>query len=92
MPRVRISTTVDGDRLQRCRALLGVSDSQLLDRAIAALLDRLVAEHEVAALDAQPYETDPDLAWAPEPGPDLPYDGHIPEDVQALAAARRRRR
>lgn len=91
MTRVRISTTVDGARLRRCRALLGVSDSEMLDRALAVLLEQLTAERELAALDAQPYETDPDLAWTSEPGPDLPYDGEIPEEVRALAARRRDR-
>lgn len=89
MARVRISTTVDGDRLQRCRALLEASDSQLVDRAIAVLLEQLIAEHELDALRAQPYEDDPEVAWAAEPGPDLPYDGDVPTDVQALAARRR---
>ena len=87
----RISTTVDAERLARCRRLLNVRDSTLMDRAIGALLDALEAEREVAALTAEPYESDPELVWSAPPGPDLPYDGPVPVAVQRLAAGRRRR-
>lgn len=89
MARVRISTTVNGERLETCRRMLGLPDSRILDRALAALLDRLETEKEVAALQAQPYEGDPDLAWQAPPGPDLPYDGEIPAEVRRLAQRRR---
>lgn len=69
MTRVRISTTVDGQTLAACRQLLGQSDSKLVDRALVALLHDLEARHELAALDAQPYEEDPDLAWEAAPAP-----------------------
>jgi hypothetical protein len=92
MNRTRISTTVDATQLARCRALLDAPDSQLLDRAIHALVEQLTAEHELRALEAQPYEDDPELAFEPQTGPALPYEGQVPEDVQALAAARRGRR
>lgn len=91
MTRVRISTTVDGSRLEAARRLLAVGDSALLDRALAALVDELEAEHERQVLDAMPYEEDPDLSWRPLAGSGLPYDGEVPEDVERLAAARRRR-
>ncbi len=90
MKRVRISTTVDRERLAACRRLLGVPDSQLVDRALEALVAELEGERELAALAARPYEDDPDLAWEAPPGPDLPYDGDVPKDVVRLAARRRR--
>jgi hypothetical protein len=91
MTRVRISTTVDAQRLATVRQLLGANDSQIVDRALAALIEQLEAEAEAAALTADPYEDDPDLAWEAPPGPDLPYDGEVPADVLRLAAQRRRR-
>lgn len=49
MPRVRVSTTVDGDLLARARGLRGdTSDAALLDEALAALL----ARHRAAEIDA----------------------------------------
>ena len=92
MTRVRISTTVDAERLERARALLAMSDSRLLDRALAALLDQFEAARELAALDRQPYDEDADLTWRTAPPPPLPYDGDVPDDVLALAEARRRAR
>lgn len=89
MARTRVSTTVDGDRLERARRLFGGSDSELLDRALELLVRRLDAERELAALDAAPYEDDPDLRWHAPPGPDLPYDGEVPADVLELARERR---
>lgn len=91
MSRVRISATVDGDRLEEVRRLTGARDSVLLDDALDALLRRLVAEHERAALERQPYDADPDLAWTAPEAPDLPYSGEVPAEVLELAAARRRR-
>lgn len=91
MSRTRISTTVDAERIARCRGALGVSDSELLDRALAALLRELVGAHERRALEAAPYEDDPELAWQSPPGPDLPYDGPVPEEAMRLAAQRRGR-
>lgn len=92
MARVRISTTVDGARLARSRQLLQTSDSQLLDRALAALLQDLEREREREALSRHPYEDDPDLSWRTEPPPALPYDGAIPTEVLELAEERRRAR
>lgn len=85
MPRVRISTTVDGARLDRARALLGTSDSDLVDRALTLLVEAAEAERETEILARLPYESDPDLAWEPPSGPSLPYDGPIPDDVKALS-------
>ncbi len=89
MQRVRISTTVDATRLETARRLLNEADSRIIDRALAALIDELEAQRELAALEAHPYERDPDLAWSAPLGPDLAYDGDIPPDVVELAAARR---
>lgn len=91
MARVRISATVDGDRLRAAAELAGTTGSALLDQALAALVEHLEAQREIAALERSPYETDPDLAWQPAHGPDLRYDGDVPDDVVALAQARRRR-
>ncbi len=91
MARARISTTVDAQRLATARLLLGTTDSQILDRALGALIEQLEGEHELAALAAMPYEDDPDLAWPVAPGPDLPYDGQVPAEVLRLASKRRRR-
>lgn len=91
MNRARVSTTVDGARLRRARELFGGPDSELLDRALELLVRRLDADRERAAIAAAPYEDDDELAWQPEPGPDLPYDGEIPSEVRALARERRGR-
>lgn len=71
--------------------MLRVADSQIVDRALGALITELDAERELAALEANPYEDDPDLAWEAPPGPDLPYEGRVPASVSRLAARRRRR-
>lgn len=90
MNRVRISTTVDGERLTACRNALGISDSRILDKALALLLDRLEEIREQEALRAMPYHEDTDLAWDVSVGPGLLYDGEVPEDVRRLAESRRR--
>ena len=92
MNRARISTTVDARSLRRARQLLPGTDSHLLDRALLSLIEELEEDRELAALAALPYEDDPDLAWEARPGPDLPYDGEVPEDVIQLSLQRRRRR
>lgn len=89
MARVRISTTVDGERLAWCRALVGESDSRMLDRAIDALIDKIEAQRELRALEENPYWDDPDLAWTAPTGPDLPYEGEVPPEVRKLAVRRR---
>lgn len=89
MSRVRISTTVDAGRLARSRQLLGVKDSELLDRALEALLEETARERERAALLRHPYEDDPDLDWEVASGPPLPYAGPVPAEVLALADERR---
>jgi hypothetical protein len=89
MNRVRISTTVDGTRLERCRRLVGRRDSEILDRALAALIEQEEARRELDALDRWPYEDDSDLTWTVPSGPDLPYDGDVPADVLAEVARRR---
>lgn len=91
MARARISTTVDAQRLADARRLLGTTDSELMDRALAALIENVEAQRELAALTRHPYEDDPDLVWHAPPGPDLPYDGDIPADVLRLARERRGR-
>ncbi len=91
MRRARISTTVDAERLAKCRTMLRVVDSQIIDRALSALITDLEAELELAALTANPYDDDLEVAWVAAPGPDLPYEGRIPASVTRLAARRRRR-
>ena len=85
MARVRVSTTVDADRLERGRELVGSSDSKVLDAALAALIE----SREREALLALPYEADAELGSATFDGPDLPYDGAVPDDVLRLAEERR---
>ena len=92
MSRARVSTTVDATSLRRARQLLPGADSRLLDRALLALIEDLEEDRELTALAALPYEDDPDLAWEAPRGPDLPYDGEVPEDVVQLALQRRRQR
>jgi len=90
MTRVRISTTVDAQQLTTVRRMLNAPDSHILDRALKVLIDDVEQAQELAALEALPYEDDPDLSWAPVPGADLPYDGEVPADVLRMAAQRRR--
>lgn len=78
--------------LAACRRMLGVTDSQLMDRALESLAHELEAQAELAALEAHPYEQDPDLAWDAPDGPDLPYDGEVPQEVIDLAASMRGQR
>ena len=89
MARARVSSTVDATALRRARDLLPGPDSRVLDRALLALIDQLEEEKERAALIANPYEDDGDLAWQAPLGPNLPYDGDVPEDVMRLARRRR---
>lgn len=90
MVRVRISTTVDSTQLERCRGLLGGRTSEIVDRALLVLAQELEHQREVTALEQHPYEEDVELAWSAPPGPDLPYDGSIPDDVRRLAESRRK--
>lgn len=90
MSRVRISATVDSERLEMAARLAGETGSRLLDRALAALIEKIETERELAVLASHSYDEDPDLAWEAPPGPDLPYDGAIPDDVFELAKSRRR--
>jgi len=87
--RVRISTTVDAAQRAAARQRAGLPDSRLIDRALAALLDQLDAEMELAAIERDPYHGDDELDWAAPPVPSLPYDGDVPADVLAAVAARR---
>ena len=89
MKRARMSTTVDATILARARQLLPGSDSLVIDRALAALVQELEGERELAVLAVHPYDADPDVAWEMPVGPDLPYDGDIPEEVMELAHQRR---
>ena len=82
---------MDGGRLAACRRLVKGPDSRLIDRALQALIDELEGIAERRALEAHPYETDPDLQWVVSDGPALPYDGDVPKEVLARARARRRR-
>ncbi len=68
------------------------SDSLVIHRALTALVQELEGDRELAALAAHPYDADPELVWEVPAGPDLPYDGDIPEGVMELARQRRRER
>jgi hypothetical protein len=87
---MRISTTVDADRLRRARSLAGLADSDLFDQALVLFLSAVEGERERAILREQPYHDDPELQL-PEPDvdADLPYDGEVPDEVLRLAAERR---
>ncbi len=93
--RTRISTTVDEKSLSAARKQTGLPDSQLLDRALSALLERAEHEAEDRALSESPYDLDAELAglptgW-PSKAPSLDaYDGAIPADVVAYFAERNR--
>lgn len=89
MSRARISTTVDARRLAEVRRRLQTSDSEIVDQALAMLLEALEADDEVRALTEHPYEQDPDLAWEAPSGPVLPWNGDVPQEVLDLAAERR---
>jgi hypothetical protein len=60
MPRIRVSTTVDGELLESARgALSTLTDSALIDEALSALLERhrsAEIDAAYAAYDAQPLD------------------------------------
>ncbi len=92
MTRVRISTTVDGERLERARRRLGLRDSELFDVALEAALRESIIASELATLERLPYSSDPELARPDLPGDDrnaFPYDGDVPARVRELAKQRR---
>ncbi len=94
--RTRISTTVNQDWLASARRQTGLPDSELIDLALSALLERAEREVEDRALSEQPYQWDDDLAGLPtgcpaEASPLDDYEGSVPDDVVALFAARKRR-
>ena len=94
--RTRISTTVNHDWLASARNQTGLPDSELIDLALSALLERSEREAEDRALSEQPYQRDAGLAglptgWPAEAPPLDVYDGSVPNDVVALFAARKRR-
>lgn len=90
MARVRISTTVDSERLRRCRQAVSAPDSELIDLALAALEREVEQARERRILDVDPYEADFDPDWRPPSAPLDPYDGSVPKDVLTLARRRRR--
>lgn len=92
MARVRISTTVDAQQWAAAQRLVGASNSEIVDRAVAVLIEQLEGERERDVLAAYPYEDDIDLAWDVPPAPDLPYEGEVPAEVLRLAEQRRERR
>ena len=90
--RTRISTTVNHEWLASARRQTGLPDSELIDLALCALLERSEREAEDRALLEQPYERDAELptGWPAEAPPLDAYDGSVPNDVVALFAARKR--
>ena len=94
MSRKRVSATVDATRLAAACTLTSDRDSELFDKALAALIDKLEGARERAALARHPYDTDPALELPEvdaDGGADLPYKGRVPPDVVRLARRRRRR-
>ena len=94
--RTRISTTVNHDWLTTARKQMGLPDSELIDLALCALLERAERDAEDRALSERPYQLDSDLAalptgWPAEAPPLDAYDGSVPDDVVALFAARKHR-
>jgi hypothetical protein len=92
MNRTRISTTVDGAVLEQARSLSGVRDAEMFDAAMAALIEKIQGEQELAALRDWPYADDPELAMPPAPADvldALPYSGAVPPEVVKLAKQRR---
>ena len=94
--RTRISTTVDDERLAAARKQTGLPDSQLIDLALASLLERAERDAEDSAFGEHPYELDPDLSglptgWPMSAPPLDDYDESVPTDVVALFASRRTR-
>lgn len=92
MARTRVSTTVDTERLERARQIVGGRDSELLDQALAWLIERDERRREIEALDLSPYHLDgdldigtPEIDWDGE----LPYEGSVPAEVEELARKRR---
>lgn len=64
----------------------------MIDAALRALLDELEGIAERRALQEQPYDDDPELAFEDREPPSLPYKGEVPEAVLARAKSLRRRR
>ena len=95
--RSRISTTVNHEWLTAARAQTGLQDSELIDLALSALLEKAEREAEDRAFTGLSNEVDGDLASLPSGWPDgappldVYDDGAVPEDVVALFAARRNR-
>jgi hypothetical protein len=78
MTRTRVSTTVDGELLERARGLrAGATDAALLDEALAALLARDRAA-EIDAAYATAYDAHP---------PDEPDEWGDPASFRAAAGA-----
>ncbi len=95
MSRVRVSTTVDGDRLAQARRLLGMRDSDVFDAALEALVRNVTIDRELKALGRFPYAADPELSMPAGPSDlddAMPYDGDVPPEVIALARKRRAER
>ena len=93
--RTRVSTTVNNDWLIAARSKTGLPDSQLIDLALSALLERVERDAEDRALNESPHPLDDDLAalptgWPAEAPPLDGYDGSVPDDVVALFAERKR--
>ncbi len=68
-------------------------DSELVDLALATLLEQAERQAEDRALREHPYEADPELAnlplgWPADAPPLDSYDADVPADVIALFAAR----
>ncbi len=72
--------------------MLQTSDSKLVDRALAALVEEMEERQELHALEAQPYKMTRTWLGSLSRVRICPYDGDVPAEVARLAARRRSRR
>ena len=91
--RIRVSTTVDNERLTLARKQTGLPDSELIDLALEALLERAERDAEDLALGEHPYHRDSELiglpaGWPASAPPLDDYDDAVPADIVALFASR----
>lgn len=91
--RIRISTTVDHQRLMTARQQTGLPDAELIDLALGALLEQAERDAEDRAFNEHPYVADPDMNSFPVglPAGAVPldsYDEAVPADVLAFFKAR----
>lgn len=95
MTRIRISTTVDEEQLTRSRALVGGRDTDVLDAAFRALLEKHEAASDLVALNTWPYSADPEVEMPLSLSDDrdgLSYSGEVPTRIHEIAERSRAQR